>query len=101
MPLALAYILPRYAAPAAGTSARALVRAIVAARAAGTRRRGARSSSRSHGPWHPDTLLALVPLGLLWTVVAAALVWRYGLAADERTRVGVELRRGRPVAADI
>jgi hypothetical protein len=51
--------------------------------------------------WHPNTLLALVPLGLLWTVVAAALVWRYGLAADERARVGLELRRARPVAADI
>jgi membrane protein EpsK len=98
--LALAYILPRYAAPAAGTAARALVRAILRPVLPAVVAAAAILVALARA-WQPDTLLALVPLGLLWTVVASALVWRYGLAADERARVRVELRRSRPAAADI
>lgn len=100
---ALAYIVPRYAAPAAGTTSGMIMRAIVrpvlpalvvaAAVLVGLARW-----------WHPDTLLALVPLGALWTVLAVAAVWRFGLDGDERTRLGRELFRGRgarPAVADI
>jgi hypothetical protein len=50
--------------------------------------------------WHPDTLLALAPLGALWAVLAAAAIWRLGLGADERTQLGRELWR-RPRAAVV
>ena len=86
----LAWILPRYAAPAAGTSSRALAAAtlrpalpaaVAAALVFGLLARA----------WSPSTLVALVPLGLLWTVVCGAAVWRFGLAASERARLRREL----------
>ncbi len=98
--LALAYILPRYAAPAAATSAWTLVRAIVRPALPAFVAAAAILVALARA-WHPDTLLALAPLGLLWAVVAAALVWRFGLAADERARVGSELRRSRPATAEL
>ena len=97
---ALAYILPRYAAPAAGTAPLVLVRAIARPALPALVAAAAILVVLARA-WHPDTLLALVPLGLLWTVVAAALVWRFGLTSDERARVGLELRRNRPAAAEL
>ncbi len=35
----------------------------------------------------PQTLVALVPVGALWTVVFAALVWRFGLDGEQRMLV--------------
>ena len=99
----LAWLVPRMVAPAAHVSSAAVVRAIV------------RPVLPSLGVaavvlvglarwWHPDTLLALAPLGALWVVLAAASIWRFGLAADERERLGREVwRRPRAavVAADV
>jgi hypothetical protein len=48
--------------------------------------------------WEPRTLLALVPLGALWTLVAATLLWRFGLAGDERTQFGREFGRRQSLA---
>ena len=100
---ALAYIVPRYAAPAAGTSTAALARAIVRPALPALVVAAAVLVALAR-IWHPDTLVALAPLGALWTVLAVVAVWRYGLAADERARVSSELFRGRgarPAAADI
>ena len=97
--LALLYIVPRYAAPSAGTTsvalARAIVRPLVPALAA-----AAVVLVGIARAWHPDTLLQLAPLGALWAVVAAAAVWRFGLEAHERARLGRELgSRSRSAAA--
>jgi O-antigen/teichoic acid export membrane protein len=92
----LAWVVPRIAAPAAGTSSGTLVRAalrplvpalvIAAVVLVGVARW-----------WHPDTLLALAPIGALWIVLAAAAIWRFGLAPDERAQFGREFWR-RPSA---
>jgi O-antigen/teichoic acid export membrane protein len=88
--VALAWILPRYAAPSAQTSTGALVRAITrpalpaAAAAAVVLIALARV-------WRPETLLALAPLGLAWTAAATAAMWVFGLAPHERARVRREL----------
>jgi len=100
--LLLAWIVPRYAAPAAGVAPLTLLRAAA---------RPAVPSAVAAGLvlvalarwWEPRTLAALAPLGLLWTVVCVALVWRLGFAAPERDRLTQELVRGRgarPSAAD-
>lgn len=100
---ALAYILPRYAAPAAGTTtwklasaiARPAVPALVAA---------AVVLVALARVWRPHTLVALLPLGALWLLVAVGAVWRYGLTSEERSRASGELFRGRaasPAAADV
>jgi len=88
--LALLYIVPRYAAPSAGTTsrelARAMVRPVVPALAV-----AAVVLVGLARVWQPDTLLALAPLGALWTVAAGAAMWRFGLDASERARLGREL----------
>jgi O-antigen/teichoic acid export membrane protein len=94
---ALAWIVPRIAAPAAASPPRALVRAVArpvapAAVAAAIVLVGIARL------WEPRTLLALVPLGALWAALAGAAMWRYGLAARERKQFGSEFRRGAPAA---
>jgi O-antigen/teichoic acid export membrane protein len=98
--IALAFILPRYAAPAAGTTTGALVRAFV---------RPAVPAFAVAVPvlvvlarlWHPHTLVALVPLGALWTVAAGLALWWFGLVDDERQRLRRELRRSSPGPAAV
>jgi O-antigen/teichoic acid export membrane protein len=87
--VALAWIVPRIAAPAASMPARTLVRAAVrpaipAALVAAVVLVGVARL------WDPRTLLALAPLGVLWTVLAAAALWRFGLAAPERAQFSRE-----------
>jgi O-antigen/teichoic acid export membrane protein len=86
----LVWIVPRYAAPAAGTTSWALAAAtlrpalpaaVAAALVFGLLARA----------WDPATLLALVPLGVLWTLGCGAAMWRFGLAAPERDRLRREL----------
>jgi O-antigen/teichoic acid export membrane protein len=99
----LAWVVPKIAAPAAETSSGSLVRAtlrplvpalvVAAVVLVGVARW-----------WHPDTLVALAPLGALWTVLAAAAIWRFGLAPDERAQFGREFWRRRSpgvAAADV
>ena len=100
--LALVYIVPRYAAPAAGTTSLALVKAIVRPTLPALAVAGVVLVALAR-VWRPGTLLALAPLGALWAVLAAAAIWRFGLDGDERSRFGRELLRGRgvsPAAAD-
>jgi O-antigen/teichoic acid export membrane protein len=96
--LLLSWIMPRYAAPAAGTRAVTLLRAIArpAVPAAGAAVVVLVVIARA---WHPDTLLALTPLGALWAVTAAAAIWWFGFAHDERRRLRGELRFGRRARA--
>jgi O-antigen/teichoic acid export membrane protein len=93
----LAWVVPRIAAPAAGTSSAALVRATLrpAVPALAVAVVVLVGVARW---WNPHTLIALAPLGVLWVVVAAAAIWRVGLAADERAQLGREFWR-RPSAA--
>jgi O-antigen/teichoic acid export membrane protein len=98
--LALLWILPRYAAPAAGVSPRrlavAIVRPLIPAMAV-----AAVVLVGLARLWEPRSLLALAPLGALWAASAAAAVWQFGLAPAERARLGRELRRGPAKAAVV
>jgi O-antigen/teichoic acid export membrane protein len=47
----------------------------------------------------PDTLLELLPLGVVWTLVCSWALWRFGLDPEERAGLGRELRR--PPAAAV
>lgn len=89
---ALAYILPRFAAPAAGTTTVALLRATVrpALPALVVAVVVLVALARV---WQPQTLVELAPLGALWAVAGAAAIWRFGLDPAERDRFGRELFR--------
>src|SRR5919198_1520975 len=90
----LIWIVPRIAAPAATTSSLVLLRALwrpvlpAGVSAAGVVVLLARA-------WEPRTLLAFVPFGIVWAIVAGAAIWRFGLAAAERDLFRRELWRGR------
>jgi O-antigen/teichoic acid export membrane protein len=85
--VALAYIVPALVTPASGVSPVQLLgdmlRPVVPALAAavvvlvGVARL-----------FEVETLLGLVPLGVLWVAVAGLLVLRFGLGADERSALG-------------
>jgi O-antigen/teichoic acid export membrane protein len=96
----LIWIVPRIAAPAAAATSSellgALWRPVVPAVAAGVVVLVVVARV-----WDPQTLLALVPLGALWAVVASALIWRFGLASLERDQFRRELRPGRAAAAPV
>jgi O-antigen/teichoic acid export membrane protein len=95
----LAWLVPRIAAPAATTSSLVLLRALwrpvlpAAAAALAVLVLLARA-------WEPRTLLAFVPFGAVWVVVAAAGIWIFGLAESERDQFRRELwRRGDAVVS--
>ena len=96
----LAWLVPRVAAPAATTSSVVLLRALwrpvlpAAVAAFAVLVLLARA-------WKPQTLLAFVPFGALWTLVAAALIWRFGLATTERELFRRELWRGRVATTTV
>jgi O-antigen/teichoic acid export membrane protein len=95
--VALAWIAPRIAAPAAAASTATLFRAVArpmvpAAVAAAAVLVGLARL------WEPRTLVGLVPLGAIWAAAAAAAIWRFGLAPEDRERFGREFLR-RPTAA--
>lgn len=52
--------------------------------------------------WQPDTLVALVPLGVVWALVAGLAIWRFGLAGRERAQFRGQFLRplSGPVAVD-
>ena len=82
--IALAYIAPALAAPAAGLSMRVLVRdlfgPVLPALIAGAVVLGGLGRA-----FDVETLLGLVPLGLLWAGVASLVLWRYGLVKEDRS----------------
>jgi hypothetical protein len=96
----LAWIVPQIAAPAAsatsGEIVRALWRPVVPAAVAAVFVLVAVARA-----WDPQTLIQLVPLGVLWVAVAGALVWRFGLAPRERDQFRRELWRGRATPVEI
>jgi O-antigen/teichoic acid export membrane protein len=95
----LVWIVPRYAAPAAsstsGQLARAIARPMAPAFAAAALVLVALARL-----WSPDSLLALVPLGAIWTVVCVAALWRFGFSSSERMSFVRELFHPRRRAAD-
>ena len=95
--VALAWIVPRYAAPAAGTSSRALLGALVRPAVPALVVAGAVLVALARS-WHPGTLLALAPLGALWAVAAAAAMLAFGLTAEQRAALWNELTRRRGAA---
>jgi O-antigen/teichoic acid export membrane protein len=98
--VALAWIVPRIAAPAAAIPARELVRAVARPFLAA----GVAAALVLVGVarvWDPQTLLALAPLGVLWVVVAALMLWRFGLAAQERVQFSREFGWGRAAATVV
>jgi O-antigen/teichoic acid export membrane protein len=91
----LLWIVPRYAAPSASTTsvriARAIARPALPAFVA-----AALVLVALARVWSPQTLIALVPVGVIWTVVCSALMWRFGFAPIERAgfaREVFQLRR--------
>jgi O-antigen/teichoic acid export membrane protein len=46
----------------------------------------------------PDTLVGLVPIGIVWALVGGAALWRFGLDLEERAALGRQLR---PTAAPV
>jgi O-antigen/teichoic acid export membrane protein len=94
----LGWVVPRIVAPAAATSSGALARAVLRplVPALGVAAIVLVGIARW---WHPDTLVELAPLGALWLVLAAAAIWRYGLAPSERAQFGREFWRRSP--ADV
>lgn len=99
--VATAVLIPRLAAAASGLSyktiawatLRPVLPAVVVAAAilAGVAR-----------AYDPDTLLGLVPLGLLWVAAFLPVVWRFGISAEEREALVRQLRRrGAPALAPV
>lgn len=94
----LVYVVPILAAPVASiapsTFVRAALRPVLPAFAAATLVLVLAGRSLE-----PDTLLELVPLGLVWVLACGFAIWRFGLAGDERVTLGRTLRGGhsRPV----
>jgi O-antigen/teichoic acid export membrane protein len=90
----LVWIVPRYAAPSASTSslrlARAIARPVVPALLAAAVVLVALARA-----WDPQTLLALFPIGVIWTVLGGAAMWRFGFAAAERAGFAREIFRVR------
>jgi O-antigen/teichoic acid export membrane protein len=88
--VALVWIVPRIVAPASlipvGRLMRAVLRPIAPALVA-----AAVVLVAVARVWEPRTLLALVPLGTLWAVLAGVAVWRFGLAPTERAQFKREL----------
>jgi hypothetical protein len=95
--LALAWIAPRIAAPAAASSTTDLLRAVVRPLAPALVAAAVVLVGLAR-VWEPRTLLTLAPLGAVWAIVAAAAIWRFGLAPEDRARVGREFLR-RPTRA--
>jgi O-antigen/teichoic acid export membrane protein len=81
----LVWIVPRLCAPAAGVSSRAIYGAI-ARPIAPALVAGAIVFVGVARVLDPSSLVTLAPLGALWALVAAAMLWRFGLAPDERAR---------------
>lgn len=92
--LMLLWVVPRMCAPAAASSTRELygsmVRPVIPALAAGVVVLVGLSRW-----WRPESLLTLVPVGIAWVLVAAALVWRFGLDSRERVEFRAQLVGGR------
>jgi O-antigen/teichoic acid export membrane protein len=98
--VALLWIVPRLAAPAAGTTVARLARAI------------AQPLIASVAPaalilvglariWSPRTLPELGVIGAVWALAAGAAIWRYGLSPSERAGIARNLRPGvRQVAVE-
>jgi O-antigen/teichoic acid export membrane protein len=83
--VALAFIVPRIAAPAAATPTTAFLRAALRPALPAVLAAAVVLVAVAR-VWDPQTLLALTPLGALWAVVGGAAMWRFGLAASERTQ---------------
>jgi O-antigen/teichoic acid export membrane protein len=94
--LMLLYVVPRMAAPAAAAPGRALYGAVLRPVAPALLAAAVVLVGIARW-WAPQTLAALVPLGALWAVVAGVVLWRYGLARDERLQFRGRLLRGRAV----
>ncbi len=98
--LMLLWVVPRICAPATGASSRELyasmVRPVVPALVASV------VVFVGVARWlDPSSLLELAPLGVVWTVVASAVLWRFGLASEERAQFRGQFLRPRAVAAEL
>ena len=96
----LLVVVPRIAAPAAQVTSRALYLAM--ARPAAPALVAAALVLGAVARWlQPASLLSLAPLGVLWVVVAAFGLWRFGLAAEERAQFRGQFLRPPAVAAEV
>lgn len=96
--LMFAWVVPRIGAPAATASTWDMVRAIVRPVLPGLAAAALVLVALARW-WRPETLVALVPLGALWALVAGVAIWRFGLAARERAQFRGQFLR--PVAAAV
>lgn len=96
----LVWVLPWNVAPAAGTTSGVLMRSILRPFAPALAA-GAVVLVGLARWWEPDTLLSLALLGAVWVVVAAAAIWRFGIADEERAQFGREFWQRRPAAVEV
>jgi O-antigen/teichoic acid export membrane protein len=81
---ALAWVVPRLAAPAARARSGEMVRSITQPVLAVTPAAFAVLVVFARW-WHPHSLTSLAVVGIVWSVAAAASLWRFGLAPAERS----------------
>ncbi|MGZ4333565.1 MAG: lipopolysaccharide biosynthesis protein [Gaiellaceae bacterium] len=94
------WVVPRIAAPAARTSSRALYAAIARPVVPGLA--AAVVVFGVVARWlTPASLVSLAPLGAVWVVVASAVLWRFGLAPEERDQFRGQFLHPPPVAAEV
>jgi O-antigen/teichoic acid export membrane protein len=91
--VAILWIVPRLAAPAAGSSTRQIAAAVLQPLAASTVAALVFLVALAR-LWNPRTLPELAALGILWAVAAVASIWRLGLSEAERGSIARQLRPG-------
>jgi O-antigen/teichoic acid export membrane protein len=98
--LMLLWVVPRMCAPAAGTTSRdlyaSMVRPVLPALVVAT------IVLVGIARWlEPSSLLTLTPLGILWSLAGATVLWRFGLVPDQRAQFRRQFLQPPAVAAEL
>jgi O-antigen/teichoic acid export membrane protein len=98
--LMLLWVVPRICAPAAVATSGALYAAM--AKPVAPALAAAAVVFGGLARWlAPGSLVTLAPLGALWLVVASAVLWRFGLAPEERAQFRGQFLRRPNVAVEV
>jgi O-antigen/teichoic acid export membrane protein len=96
--LMLAWMVPRFAAPASGSGSWRLIAAMVRPAAPALVAAAVVLVGLARW-WSPQTLAALAVVGVAWVVVGGFALWRFGLAESERAQFQQHFLRFRPAAS--